>query len=253
MDDLGLLRTLLAVHVGIGLLTAVALRWVSAPYGRHVREGWGPRVPFAIGWAVMEGLSPVAMTVLFVLGDRHDNVFAWIVLGAWWLHYGHRAFVQAWQRRTRGTSIPVTVVAMALLFNGVNAGTNGWYLFAVGPVRDLGWLADPRFVVGMVLFVVGMAINRWADRVLLGLRAPGETGYRIPHGGLYRWISCPNYLGEIVEWIGFAVWTWSLSGLVFAVWTAANLVPRALAHHAWYQRIFDDYPPQRRALVPGIL
>ncbi len=28
------------------------------------------------------------------------------------------------------------------------------------------------------------------------LREPGENGYKIPHGGGYRFISCPNYLGD---------------------------------------------------------
>lgn len=253
MDDSRLLQLLLGIHAVVGLLTAGLLLRVSAPYGRHAREGWGPQVPFAIGWAAMEGLSPVLMTALFVMGDRQDNGFAWLVLALWWLHYGHRAFVQAWQRRDRGTPIPLSVVAMALLFNAVNACTNGWYLFDVGPVRGAAWLADPRFGIGLALFLVGMGVNRWADRVLLSLRSPGESGYKVPHGGLYRWISCPNYLGEIVEWIGFAVMTWSPPGVVFALWTAANLVPRALSHHAWYRGTFDDYPPSRRALLPGLL
>jgi len=84
------------------------------------------------------------------------------------------------------------------------------------------------------------------------LRQPGETGYRIPQGGLYRWISCLNYFGEIIEWAGWAIATWSLPGLAFAVWTFANLAPRARAHHAWYHQHFPEYPRERRALLPGI-
>ncbi len=52
---------------------------------------------------------------------------------------------------------------------------------------------------------VGYAINHHADSVLLSLRKPGETGYKIPYGGLYKYISCPNYFGEMVEWFGFAL------------------------------------------------
>jgi steroid 5-alpha reductase family enzyme len=77
------------------------------------------------------------------------------------------------------------------------------------------------------LFLAGFIINRGADHVLRNLRKPGVAGYKIPYGGLYRWISCPNYFGEIITWIGWAVVTWSLPGLAFAAWTAANLVPRA--------------------------
>jgi hypothetical protein len=46
---------------------------------------------------------------------------------------------------------------------------------------------------------------------------------------------------------------WSLPALSFAIWTAANLAPRALSHHAWYRARFADYPKQRRALIPFML
>ncbi len=84
-------------------------------------------------------------------------------------------------------------------------------------------------------------------------RSPGETGYRIPRGFLFEKISCPNYLGEVVEWTGWALAAWSLPGLSFAVWTAANLLPRALTHHRRYRKTFPDYPADRKAIVPGIL
>jgi 3-oxo-5-alpha-steroid 4-dehydrogenase 1 len=100
---------------------------------------------------------------------------------------------------------------------------------------------------------LGFATNVWADGALRGLRGPGETGYKIPHGGLYEWVSCPNYLGEIVEWTGWGIAAWSPAGLLFALYTVANLAPRALAHHAWYRRSFPQYPPRRKALVPFVL
>ena len=58
-------------------------------------------------------------------------------------------------------------------------------------------------------------------------------------------------MGEIIEWSGFALMCWNLPALSFAVWTAANLIPRALSHHAWYRRTFPDYPPGRKAVIPG--
>jgi protein-S-isoprenylcysteine O-methyltransferase Ste14 len=95
-----------------------------------------------------------------------------------------------------------------------------------------------------------MLLNKQADRTLRKLRGPGETGYKIPRGGAYTWVSCPNYLGEIVEWLGWALATWSPAGLAFAAYTAANLVPRALANHRWYRERFPDYPAERRAVIP---
>ena len=102
------------------------------------------------------------------------------------------------------------------------------------------------------MFLLGFAINLQSDSILRSLRKPGETDYKVPHGGLYRFVSCPNYLGEIVEWSGWALMTWSLPGLAFALYTFANLAPRALKHHRWYQEKFADYPKERKALIPGL-
>ena len=103
------------------------------------------------------------------------------------------------------------------------------------------------------MFVAGLAINIQSDQILIGLRKGRDTGYAIPRGGLYRWVSCPNYLGELIEWTGWAVLTWSTAGLVFAVWTAANLVPRAISNHRWYREQFSDYPANRKAVLPLLL
>ena len=85
------------------------------------------------------------------------------------------------------------------------------------------------------------------------LRQPGETGYKIPRGGTYRWVSCPNYLGEMLQWLGWAIASWSLAGAAFAVFTLANLLPRAIAVHRWYKDEFPDYPPARRAVIPYLV
>ena len=104
----------------------------------------------------------------------------------------------------------------------------------------------------MAGFVGEMSLNMHADNVVLTLRKQSRTGYVVPQDGAYPYISCPNYLGEILEWTGWAIATWSLAGLAFAVFTAANLAPRARSNHSWYQENFPDYPEGRRALIPGV-
>jgi protein-S-isoprenylcysteine O-methyltransferase Ste14 len=240
--------------VGFGMAAGVfiALFFVSAPYGRHVRAGWGPMLPNYLGWMIMEAPSAVLFGVFFLTGSAPKTLTLWVFLAMWEAHYLHRAFIYPFQLRDGNKKMPVSVMVMAFGFNIVNAYVNGRWLFHLSGGYPNNWLAEPRFWVGAVLFVAGYAANRWADLRLRGLRKPGETGYRIPNGGLFRWVSCPNYLGEIVEWVGWAICTWSLPGLAFAVWTAANLAPRARANHAWYHRTFDDYPAERKALIPWI-
>ena len=104
----------------------------------------------------------------------------------------------------------------------------------------------------MTIFFIGIIINLHSDKIIRDLRKPGETEYKIPYGGMFRWVSCPSYFGEITEWTGWAIMTWSLPGLVFVVWTFANLAPRALSHHKWYLETFPDYPKNRKALIPFV-
>jgi len=181
-----------------------------------------------------------------------DSAVAWVFLILWEAHYIHRAFIYPFRLRSRNREMPLAVVSMGIFFNGVNAYLNGRYLFMFSDVYPESWLLDLRFIAGALLFIAGYVVNRHADEVLRRLRGPGEKGYRIPYGGLYRWVSCPNYLGEIMTWAGWALATWSLPGLAFAVWTVANLAPRARSHHRWYIEQFPNYPPARKALLPGI-
>ena len=57
-------------------------------------------------------------------------------------------------------------------------------------------------------------------------------------------VACPHYLGECVEWTGFAVATRTRAGWAFAFWTFANLMPRArAAYREWYRGKFkSEYP-----------
>jgi protein-S-isoprenylcysteine O-methyltransferase Ste14 len=238
--------------LAVAVVTFISLLFIAAPYGRHMRSGWGPTIENRIGWIIMEAPAALVFAAWFAFGREVNTTTALVFFGLWEVHYVHRAFVYPLGLRGRDRRMPMVVAGMAFLFNAVNGCLNGCYLFDLSGGYPDEWLGDPRLVAGLGIFIVGFMINRQADHTLRNLREPGESGYRIPHGGLYRWISCPNYLGEIVEWIGWGTATWSLPGLAFAVWTAANLAPRAWAHHVWYREHFADYPPQRRALLPGL-
>ncbi len=237
--------------VGMAAVTFVLLRFVVAPYGRHARGGWGPMVRDRVGWMVMESPSLVLFSVLYVRGPHRAELAPLALYLMWVAHYANRTLVYPLRLKTPGKQMPVAVVAMAFVFNVQNATMNASWIGTLGQYPR-GWVFDPRFVVGAAMFLLGMAINLDADRRLFALRAPGDTGYRIPRGGLYELVSSPNYFGEIIEWSGWALASYSLGGLAFAVFTFANLAPRAVAHHAWYKERFVDYPHERRALIPGV-
>ncbi len=230
----------------------VFLLFVSAPYGRHYRSGWGGSIPAWFAWLFMEFPAFAVILLFFIFHIRNFQVVSFIFLMLWETHYIYRTFVYPMVVRGGKKEFPFLLVFFALIFNTMNGIINGQYLFAMKQY-SLSWLLDVRFILGTAMFLSGLAVNIWADRVLRFLRKPGEKSYGIPRGGLYCYISCPNYFGEIVEWAGFAILTWSPPGLAFAVFTFANLAPRALANHKWCLKNFPDYPKDRKALVPFVL
>ena len=221
----------------------------NAPYGRHTRPGWGPTLDNRLGWFLME--FPVIVVFLAaLLWDKHPiSTAATFFTGCFLFHYVHRSIIFPLRLRTRGKRMPWAIVLSAICFNLVNGFSLGYYFGHFAQYPDTWWL-DARFIAGVALFGLGMAINWQSDNILIHLRKPGATGYTIPTGGLFSKISCPNLFGELLEWSGYALMTWCLPGLAFAFWTAANLLPRAMAHHRWYQEMFDDYPKERKAVVP---
>ncbi len=231
----------------LGLAVAVGLFFTPAPYGRHSRRGWGPTVDAKWGWVVMEATAALVLPALF---DR--------------LGPPRRHFVGI--RRAVGDPLPaprlrLPVPARQPPPHTVGRRRHGRRLqprqrlperhvpLRAGAPGGADWLTTPRFLVGLAVFVAGMALNLDSDNRLLRLRRESRD-YAVPHGGGFRWVSCPNYLGEILEWTGFAIATASPAAWVFAWWTVANLAPRAWAHHRWYRELFENYPATRRALVP---
>jgi protein-S-isoprenylcysteine O-methyltransferase Ste14 len=243
----------LVTYLVLAALTFPLLLVVAAPYGRYADRSWqGPTLDNRLAWLVMEAPAAIVFALCFVFGAARDTTLARVFFLLWQSHYAYRAFIYPFTLRGRGKRMPLLIAASAFVFNVANGYLNGRYLFTFSGGYPDSWLRDPRFIAGVLLFYTGYVICRQSDAILRGLRRPGEAGYRIPSGGLFRYVAAPNYLGEIIQWGGWALATWSLPGLAFFLWVLANLVPRARAHRRWYRQTFPDFPPERRALVPGV-
>jgi hypothetical protein len=232
----------------------VVMRFI-APYGRHTSKKWGPMIDNRAGWIIMELPALLVFAGFYLFGSGSHPMVTWIFFGVWVIHYINRTLIFPFRIRTKDKKMPLAIVLMAIGFNFVNGFINGYYLGSMASEAQYpaSYLIDPRFIGGISIFFFGMFINWQSDHILIHLRKPGEAGYIIPRKGFFKWVSCPNHFGEIVEWFGFALMTWCFPALAFAVWTLVNLMPRALHHHKWYKETFNDYPSERKALLPFIL
>jgi len=80
-----------------------------------------------------------------------------------------------------------------------------------------------------------------ADRIIRKLRKNDQdNNYYIPKGWPFKYISSANYFGELIEWLGFAILSWSFAGVVFFLWSFANIVPRSKEVYERYTQFFGD-------------
>lgn len=199
----------------------------------------------------MEFPSPALMLYFYVTSyNRSFTLLFFLVL--WLSHYLYRTFIYPFRQSGKEKAYPLILVAMAFCFNCLNGYINGYGVFHYY-TYDSSWLQSWKFITGTMIFTTGFIINKISDEKLRELRKKGKSEYVIPEGWLFNYISCPHYFGEIVEWAGWAVLTWSLPGLAFFVFTFANLFPRAISSHKWYKINFTDYPSSRKAIIPFIV
>lgn len=225
---------------------------IVAPYGRHTKNTWGPMMNNRLAWVLMEMPVLILVVFLFFNGTGAKNWYTYLTLSLFVFHYVHRTLIYPFRLRASKKDMPVLIMLFAVIFNLANGFFIGYALGNFPSYPD-SWWRLVLLVVGLGLFWFGLFVNWRSDTILINLRQPGEDGYKIPQGFLFEKISCPNHFGEIIEWSGFAMVAFSLGALSFVIWTAANLIPRALAHHNWYKQNFANYPKERKALIPGIL
>lgn len=245
-------NSLLLIWIGIALVIFPVQLFITAPYGRHSKTSWGPMINNKVGWILMELPALVIFGWIVLTSNRIHNVIIMVVFLLWIIHYINRSLIFPLRIKTKNKKMPVLIMLFAIIFNSVNGFINAYWLGNFSEYTT-DWLFDSRFIVGIIVFIIGFIINQFHDRILIGLRKNSSGEYQIPQGGLFKYVSCPNFLGEIIEWFGFTILVWSLPALAFFIWTFINLVPRAIGHHKWYKKHFSNYPSQRTAIIPKLL
>lgn len=215
--------------IGTGCATIAALFFISAPYGRYspnkdsgsdlmpifsiwhylsICIGWGILISPKLAWFLMESPNLWMSILIFTLSisacvdctiDRaamlrnpelRPNI---ILISCFMLHYIHRSIIYPIRMQT-GNKMPLSVMLLAFTFccwNGFNQATS----ILIVSEYPSSWIYSTQFIIGICLFALGMYINITADGHLLALKAQrsGSSGYSIPRGGLFDYISCPNY------------------------------------------------------------
>jgi 3-oxo-5-alpha-steroid 4-dehydrogenase 1 len=212
---------------------------------------FGPLLSARVCWFFFE--IPNLLWVIHACWTRNKEIFGVpnkILLVLFTIHYLNRAILYPLLVSTN-SKFPLGLIFFTVLYTTVNG-----FLQAHGLCQLQSYPHDyeysPRFLIGITLMVVGFSITYVSDQVLIALKKQNK-GYQIPRGGLFEYVSGPHFFGECVEWMGYAIAYNGLSGWSFSVWTACNLLPRALAQQKWYAQKFEDYPLERLTMIPFLL
>jgi len=242
-------RFLILCWIALGLITFHCLIYSKkkAPYGRYIKKNRGILIDNSLGWFIMELPALIIVPVLSL--QNNNSPFVVLIAFFWFLHYFNRSIIFPLRINTKKKRIPIFIVLSAFTFNIVNGLFNGYHIHLNVSETNL---FEFNIVIGALVFFVGMLINITSDNKLISLRKE-KMGYKIPKGKMFEYVSCPNYLGEIIEWLGFFIIIPGLASLSFFLWTSFNLIPRAINHHKWYNRKFKNYPKNRKAIIPFFL
>ena len=219
----------------------------KAPYGKHSTKKWGKTIDNKTGWFLME--LPALVTcpsIYFIVVEEISLSIGFVFI--WITHYFNRTIIYPLRIKTKGKKIPIAIVASAFFFNLINGFLNGYFISLI----NFESLSFTYIISGLLMFIIGFYVNVSSDNKLIKLRT-NQKDYVIPKGRLFNYVSCPNFLGEIIEWLGFATMTLNLGSISFLIWTICNLIPRSKAHHKWYKENFEKYPTTRKAVIPYLL
>ncbi|XP_051868363.1 3-oxo-5-alpha-steroid 4-dehydrogenase 2-like [Pristis pectinata] len=200
-------------------------------------------IPAKVGWGVQELPSFVVPALLIYQSGSLDTLGSKLLL----FLFFHRTWIYGYL--TRGRPVQIAFVLTSFLFCTLNGYLQGHNLLYCTKYED-SWTTDFRFLFGILLFLLGMAFNIHSDNLLRNLREPGDFSYKIPRGGLFEYVSAANYFGEIVEWFGYSIATWTYPAFAFAIFSALYLGAHALQRHRFYLEKFKEYPKSRKVLIP---
>ncbi|OWF54338.1 3-oxo-5-alpha-steroid 4-dehydrogenase 1-like [Mizuhopecten yessoensis] len=241
------------VYVFWAVVVFISLQFVNAPYGRYTRGGWGLQINGKLAWFLQEIPSILVPLYLLLITDspRISHTPNRILLSCFIIHYLQRALIFPFLIRG-GKPTPLVPFVLALVFCLANGYVQAGHLLYHAEFGDRSTF-NPQFYLGLVMFFAGMFINIHSDHILRNLRKPGEKGYKIPQGGMFKYVSGANFFGEMCEWCGFAVACGTLPAYSFALFTVCNIGPRACQHHRYYLEKFEDYPKERKAVIPFLI
>jgi 3-oxo-5-alpha-steroid 4-dehydrogenase 1 len=93
----------------VAFVTFFYLFYVDAPYGRHIRNGWGRNISARAGWVVMESPCVILMIIYAWLVIDQLQVVHKVFISLWLIHYIHRSFIYPFVIDMTNPKMPISI------------------------------------------------------------------------------------------------------------------------------------------------
>ncbi len=249
------------VYVGlfVALFAFLGSLFINSPYGRFSSSAYGFELDPRFGWWLMEIMATISFIAFYIQGPHAFEPVPLIFACLYLIHYANRGWyfpVNIKVHPGSKSTFSILVVVCGFFVTSLHGYLNATWYSSVCPFLDWNWFQSPCCIIGLILYEVGFLSTIKCESIMRRLRADDSSNscrYKIPYGYLFEYVSSPQYLSELVAFFGWAIMTWNPAGLVIFCISVANLVPRAIQSHKWYLEKFDNYPKNRKAIIPFVL
>ncbi|KAH8730355.1 3-oxo-5-alpha-steroid 4-dehydrogenase-domain-containing protein [Phaeosphaeriaceae sp. PMI808] len=169
------------------------------------------------------------------------------------IHFAKREYETLFVHRFSAATMPIRNIYKNSGYYWIISGVNlGYWTYA--PTSPSARPSNPLITsLGLALFAIGEIANYSTHVTLRDLRRPGSTERGIPLGLGFNMVTCPNYMFEVLAWVGVALVNWSLSTVVFIGLAVVQMGAWAWKKERRYRKEFGDkYKRKRYAILPGI-
>ena len=216
-------------------------QWVPLRYSKFgTQEGISSRW----GMTILYGLPIITAFLTARSYLPNASIMQWIVFGAVVFHFSKRVLEALFVHKY---SSKMSVFAML--------GVAAFYSFVAGMIAWLNAETIPQmdflFNLGMIFFLIGIMGNAYHHRLLADLRKD-KDGYFIPQGGWFEYATCPHYFFELLGWLGIFLLSRHFFTLLALIGMIGYLSGRSIKTRQWYRENFDDYPAERKYMIPFI-
>ncbi len=228
-------------------------RGLNLGYSKFASRAAALALPSRVGMLILYAPSVVLFPCMLLAHGVEWTTWHLVTAALISLHFAKRCLEALYVHRYSGVMNLESVVFICLWYSAAT----GFLGYVAATEVDAELIASPAFhpwyLLGALAWIAGTGLNYLHHELLARLRAPGETGYKLPTAGLFRWIACPHYLAELLAWWGYALVFHHVAAAALAVIMTGYLFGRADSTLRWYRdRLGHAVPRDWKRIVPRV-